>query len=214
VYGVALRDQVRAWVLVEGHSQRSAAKEFEISRDSVARLLAEPAEGRDRRYQRHRPRPAPIREAVVPLIDAWLQENERLQRWAPKQRWTAQRMWGELRRQGVEVAASTVREVVRARREQRKPAFVPLTGGPGVRRSRRRPPGRSSVRGVPPPRLRPGAAPPAARAAQWAGSDATSCAGDCACRPALPCCSVWRVARSSRQNTRSRPRPARRCALG
>ncbi len=42
-------------------------------------------------------------------------------------------MWGELRRQGVEVAASTVREVVRARREQRKPAFVPLTFGPGER---------------------------------------------------------------------------------
>ena len=133
MYGVALRDQVRAWVLVEGHSQRSAAKEFEISRDSVARMLAEPAEERERRYQRRRPRPAPIREAVVPCIDAWLQENERLQRWAPKQRWTAQRMWVELRRRGVEVAASTVREVVRARREQRKSAFVPLTFSPGER---------------------------------------------------------------------------------
>src|SRR5262249_51954026 len=85
------------------------------------------------RYRQRRLRPAPIRETVVPFIDAWLQENERLQRWAPKQRWTAQRMWVELRRRSVEVAASTVREVVRARREQRQPACVPLTLHPGER---------------------------------------------------------------------------------
>jgi transposase len=132
VYGVALRDQVRAWVLVEGHSQRSAAKQFGISRDSIARLLAEPAEGRDRRYRRES-RPAPVREAVGAHIDRWLQENERLQRWAPKQRWTAHRMWVELGKLDVAVGESTVRALVRQRRATRKPAFVPLAFGPGER---------------------------------------------------------------------------------
>jgi transposase len=73
---------------------------------------------------------------VGPSIDQWLQENERLQRWAPKQRWTAHRLWVELQRRGVLVGESTVRELVRQRREQRlraKPVFVPLAFGPAER---------------------------------------------------------------------------------
>jgi hypothetical protein len=45
VYKVALRDDIREWVLVQGRSQPAAAKHFGISRDTVALLLREPAEG-------------------------------------------------------------------------------------------------------------------------------------------------------------------------
>ncbi|CAA9273098.1 MAG: hypothetical protein AVDCRST_MAG93-2738, partial [uncultured Chloroflexia bacterium] len=41
VYDVALRDDIRDWVLLQGHSQRDAAKHFGISRDTVSRLLKE-----------------------------------------------------------------------------------------------------------------------------------------------------------------------------
>jgi len=136
VYRVALRDNIRDWVLVQGRSQRSAAKHFGISRDTVALLLQESPEG-ERRYRRRKPRVAPVRERIQPHIEGWLAENERLQRWALKQRWTAQRMWMELRGMGIAVAASTVRQVVRAGREQRQKtkatAYVPLAFAPGER---------------------------------------------------------------------------------
>ncbi len=136
MYRVALRDDIREWVLVQGRSQRSAAKYFGISRDTVALLLQESPEG-ERRYRRRKPRVAPARERIHPHIEGWLAENERLQRWAPKQRWTAQRMWVELRGMGIVVAASTVRQVVRACRQQRQQvkaqAYVPLAFEPGER---------------------------------------------------------------------------------
>jgi transposase len=136
VYRVALRDDIREWVLVQGRSQRSAAKHFGISRDTVALLLQESPDG-ERRYRRRKARVAPARERIQPHIEGWLAENERLQRWAPKQRWTAQRMWVELRGMGIAVAASTVRQVVRACRKQRQQtkakAYVPLAFEPGER---------------------------------------------------------------------------------
>ncbi len=39
MYEVTTRDAIRAWVLVQGPSQRSAAKQLGVSRDTVARLL-------------------------------------------------------------------------------------------------------------------------------------------------------------------------------
>ena len=78
MYAVATRDDIREWVLVHGHSQRSAAKHFGMSRETVARLLAEPPEDNERRYRRKAPRPAPVREVMLPRIEAWLAENVRL----------------------------------------------------------------------------------------------------------------------------------------
>jgi len=134
VYTVALRDDVREWVLMQGRSQRAAAKHFGVSRDMVAALLREPAEGTERRYTRRKAREAPARARIVPHIEGWLKENEGLQRWAPKQRWTAHRMWVELGRQGIVVGESTVRLTVRQLRSpQRKIAYVPLSFNPGER---------------------------------------------------------------------------------
>ena len=129
VYTVALRDDIRIWVLVEGRSQRSAARHFGVTRETVAQLLAEPAEPRERRYTRAKP----VSQAALPHIQGWLQENVRLQRWAPKQCWTARRMWQELRKQGITIAESTVRQLVREQRQERKPAYLPLEFAPGER---------------------------------------------------------------------------------
>jgi len=133
VYSVVVRDGIRDWVLVQGHSQRSAAARFGVSRQTVARLLEEPAESPERRYRRRKARAAPARERIAGPIVGWLKENEGLQRWAPKQRWTARRMWEELARQGITVAESTVRQVVRQCRQQRREAYVPLSFEPGER---------------------------------------------------------------------------------
>lgn len=40
---MALRDDIRYSVLVQGHSQRAAAKRFGIARDTLARMLGESA---------------------------------------------------------------------------------------------------------------------------------------------------------------------------
>jgi transposase len=139
VYEVTVRDAIRDWVLVQGRSQRSAARRFHVSRDTVARLLVEAPEEPERRYQRTVPRAMPVRDAVVPHLHIWLQENVQLQRRAPKQRWTAHRMWVELRQKGITVAESTVRQLVRELRAQGQPgyraasAFIPLTFAPAQR---------------------------------------------------------------------------------
>jgi transposase len=137
VYAVARRDTIRLFVLVEGHTQREAARHFHMSRNTVAKLLAEPAESVERRYQRQRAPQAPVSEAALPRIRGWLKENEWLQRWKPKQQWTAKRMWLELHRLKIPAGESTVRQLARRERErtqqERRPTFVPLEFGPGER---------------------------------------------------------------------------------
>jgi transposase len=139
VYEVTIRDAIRDWVLVQGRSQRSAARQFHVSRDTVARLLVEAPEEPERHYRRRVPRATPVRDAVRPHLEAWLRENAQLQRRAPKQRWTAHRMWVELRRKGIMVAESTVRQLVRELRAQTRAdrgeahAFIPLTFAPAQR---------------------------------------------------------------------------------
>lgn len=128
-----MRDAIREWVLVQGRSQRAAAKHFGVSRETVARLLSEPPAEQRRRYRRRQPRPAPLRDAALPHIEGWLVENERLRRYAPKQCWTAHRMWLELQRLGVAIAEPTVRGLVRVCRQQPQEAFVPLAFAPGER---------------------------------------------------------------------------------
>ncbi len=130
---MALRDDIRDWVLLQGQSQRDAAKHFGISRDTVARLLKEAAEPTTRAYKRRSPRQTPVADIVVPHIERWLAQNEHLKRSAPKQCWTAHRMWTELHSMGISVAESTVRLLVRQRKRASKEVFVPLTFGPGER---------------------------------------------------------------------------------
>jgi len=119
-------------VLVQGHSQRSAAAHFGVARKTVSALLREDPAPTTRQAVR-RPAAAPVREAALPHIEGWLAENERLRRVAPKQRWTAHRMWLELQRLGVTIAEPTVRALVARSRPHRPQAFVPLTFRAGER---------------------------------------------------------------------------------
>ena len=68
VYDVATRDAIREWVLVQGRSQRSAARQFGVSRETVARAGQRPGSS-EQRYRRAVPRPAPVREAALPHIE-------------------------------------------------------------------------------------------------------------------------------------------------
>ena len=135
MYPVSLRDEIRAWVLIQGKSQRAAARHFDVSRNTVARLLQEEPAPKERRYQRTRaatPK-TPVRDLALPHIQGWLKENEWLARWAPKQRWTAHRMWVELRKLDIAIGESTVRLFVRKLHKPTKPAYVPLDFTPGER---------------------------------------------------------------------------------
>ena len=40
MYTVALRDEIRTWVLIQCKSQRAAARHFGLSRNTVAKILA------------------------------------------------------------------------------------------------------------------------------------------------------------------------------
>jgi transposase len=135
VYSVSLRDEIRAWVLIQGNSQRAAARHFDISRHTVAKLLQEEPAASVRQYQRHKevmPK-TPVRDLALPHIQGWLKENEWLARWAPKQCWTAHRRWVELRKLGIAIGESTVRLFVRELHKPSKPAYVPLDFTPGER---------------------------------------------------------------------------------
>jgi transposase len=133
VYSVALRDEIRTWVLIQGKSQRAAAQHFGLSRNTVAKLLQEEPAANVRQYQRQAPKITPVRDLALPYIEGWLKENEWLERWAPKQRWTAHRMWMELRKLGISIGESTVRMYVQEKRKPAKSAFVPLDFAPGER---------------------------------------------------------------------------------
>ena len=132
MYAVALRDEIRAWVLIQGKSQRAAARHFGLSRNTVAKLLEEEPAAKERQYRRQVGHKTPVHTAL-PHIAGWLKENEWLQRWAPKQCWTAHRMWMELRKLGIPIGESTVRLFVQELRKPLKPAYVPLDFAPGER---------------------------------------------------------------------------------
>ncbi|HZO73762.1 MAG TPA: hypothetical protein VFB60_16290 [Ktedonobacteraceae bacterium] len=66
---MALRDEIRTWVLIEGKSQRSAAQQFGLSRNIVGKLLQEEPAANRRQYQRHAPQKTPMRDLALPHIE-------------------------------------------------------------------------------------------------------------------------------------------------
>ena len=82
---------IRRKVIIEGKSQRDAAKELGHSRETIAKALKlriPPG------YRLSEPRPRPIIEPVRHIIDAWLDQNKKTRR---KQRQTAMRIYERLR---------------------------------------------------------------------------------------------------------------------
>lgn len=82
---------IRRKILIDGLSQRDAAKDLGHSRKTVAKALElriPPG------YRLSQPRPRPVLDPFKHIIEAWLEQNRTA--WA-KQRQTAQRIYERLR---------------------------------------------------------------------------------------------------------------------
>ena len=110
----------------QGMSSREAARQFGISRDTVAKMLAysEPPG-----YRRTAPVKRPKLEGFTGIIDSILEADRQVHR---KQRHTAKRIFERLRDEyGFEGGYTTIKDYVRSHRRTHKEIFVPLSHAPG-----------------------------------------------------------------------------------
>lgn len=126
MYRVQLYAEVRRSVVVEGLSEREAAKRFGLARETVRKMLryATPPG-----YQRRRPARRPKLDPFTGVIDQILSEDGERPR---KQRHTAQRIFDRLRDEyGFSGGYSSVKEYVREKKLGGQEMFVPLAHSPG-----------------------------------------------------------------------------------
>lgn len=122
-----MKELVRKAYHRDQKSKRQIAREFGIHRDTVSRLLAGDA-NETPRLQRQ-VWTAPVMGPFLPVIEAWLEEDEAAPR---KQRHTAQRVYQRLvEEHQFKGSDRRVREVVAAIRQKPKEVFLPLTFEPG-----------------------------------------------------------------------------------
>ncbi len=119
----------------EGSSIRELARAFHHSRTTIRRALDDPGPWT---YRRTRRRPAPVMDAVAPLIEAWLAADEAVHH---KQRHTARRIWQRLVAEHEFAGGEpTVRAWVRAhRRASLRGVTIPLAHDPGAEALCRKP---------------------------------------------------------------------------
>ncbi len=111
---------------LEGMTQRQAAKHFNISRDSVAKMLAYSTPPG---YRRQAPVRRPKLNAFVLTIEQWLDDNLKVPR---KQRHTAKRVFDRLRDEcGFAGGYTIIKDYMREREQRRQEVFVPLSHPPG-----------------------------------------------------------------------------------
>jgi len=121
MFKVELYGRVRRAVLVDGMSQRTAAREFGISRKSVRKMVAFSVPPG---YRREQPAKRPKLGAWVGVIDAILDDDK--QRPA-KQRHTAKRVWERLREEHQFTGGYTiVKDYLRSSKLGSREMFVPL----------------------------------------------------------------------------------------
>ncbi|MGR3507946.1 MAG: IS21 family transposase [Sulfitobacter sp.] len=126
MYIVDLYLKVRQAHFQDGLSGRQIARDFGVSRDSVAKMLAysEPPG-----YRRTAPIRRPKLDAFTGQIDQWLAEDKVRPR---KQRHTAKRIFERLRDEcGFDGGYTIVKDYVRTRKRTGKEMFVPLSHQPG-----------------------------------------------------------------------------------
>jgi transposase len=128
---VELFEQIRRDREREGLSIRALARRHGVHRRAVRQALASPWPPVKRPPSR---RPAPRLGPYRAIVDGWLEADRDAPR---KQRHTAKRVWRRLiDEHGAEVAETTVRDYVRARRRQMglavEEVFVPQVHAPGV----------------------------------------------------------------------------------
>jgi transposase len=125
IYTVELYLKVRL-ACSEGMSRRQAAKHFNISRDSVSKMLSYSTPPG---YQRQSPIRRPKLDAFVSTIDHWLDEDRQVPR---KQRHTAKRVFDRLRDEcGFTGGYTIIKDYMRERDQRRQEVFVPLSHPPG-----------------------------------------------------------------------------------
>jgi transposase len=126
MYRVELYAQVRRSVVVEGLSEREAARRFGLARETVRKMLryATPPG-----YQRSKPARRPKLGPFTGVIDQILSDDGERPR---KQRHTAQRIFDRLRDEyGFTGGYSSVKEYVREKKLGGQEMFVPLAHPPG-----------------------------------------------------------------------------------
>jgi transposase len=110
----------------EGMSQRELARHFNISRDSVRKMLAFSAPPG---YRRKKEIKRPKLDGFTEIIDDWLEEDKKVPR---KQRHTAKRIHERLRAEhGFTGGYTIIKDYVRQRDRRSREMFVPLSHPPG-----------------------------------------------------------------------------------
>ena len=116
---------IRHKVLIEGQSQRRAAREMGLSRNTVKKYL----EVSEPKRLELNPRSRPVLEEVKPRMDQLLEE------WAgrvtAKQRLTGSRLHRELVQEGYQVGVTLVRDYLREVKRRKAEVFIPLVHRPG-----------------------------------------------------------------------------------
>jgi transposase len=113
---------IRRKVLLDGHSQRDAARELGHSRKTVAKALGHPSPPG---YRMGKARASPVMDPYRALIEGWLESDKTA---PPKQRHTAGRMFERLRdeRQFAGCEGTVRRFVAKLKSQQPREAFMPL----------------------------------------------------------------------------------------
>lgn len=124
------KEYIRKRHFVDGWSIREISRSCKISRQTVRKMLQE---AEVPKYNLTKPKPIPIMERWIPVIEAWLREDK--QPGVPKkQQHVASRIYERLMQEYPDefhAAESTVRYWVRRLRNKKPEAFVPLTADAG-----------------------------------------------------------------------------------
>src|SRR3972149_4301997 len=125
VLTVEQREQIRRAYFIDGKSIRQIARERHHDRRTIRNALKDAGPPR---YILQAPRPRPILDPVLAIIDRWLEEDEKR---PPKQRHTARRIYERLASEfGFRGGESTVRQYVRERRARRRGTTIRREHGP------------------------------------------------------------------------------------
>ena len=125
MYKVDLYAKVRRAVMVDGHSERSTAKRFGISRKSVSKMLRHSVPPG---YQRKEAPVSPKLGPFVGIINQILLDDRAVLK---KQRHTATRIFERLRDEhGYQGGYTVVREFIAKERLRQQEVFVPLAHPP------------------------------------------------------------------------------------
>lgn len=123
-----IREAVRKAYYRDNKSIHSIVRELGIARNTVRKILLE-ERPQPAKYNLSQPKPKPVLDAVLPVIEAWLVAD--LQ--APKkQRHTARRIFKRLQEEyGFTGSERRVREIVASLKQKQPEVFLPLAFQPG-----------------------------------------------------------------------------------